>query len=195
MNAPLIAVEGLDGTGKSALADALARRLGAALLTTPDPALRAVRTLVDERWDADARTLFYAGSVLDVGRRAAALAATGTPVVIDRYWATTLAYAVGLGLGEVLAALGVRVPPVWATVYVTAPRPVRVARLNARGASALDREALQRDARIARAYETALARPFSGAVLRVDNGEVPLAASVEAATRALSERRLAAPAA
>ena len=62
----LLVLEGLDGSGKTTLARALADHLGAVPCTTPDPRLRAVRQVVDEALAADplAGPLFYASTVL-----------------------------------------------------------------------------------------------------------------------------------
>ncbi len=95
MRAPFIVVEGLDGTGKSTLAAHLAERLGATLLRTPATELSTVRPVVDEAFAQSpvAAQLFYGATVVLASDRARTLLAQGTPVVIDRYWLSTVVYA------------------------------------------------------------------------------------------------------
>jgi dTMP kinase len=95
MRAPFIVVEGLDGTGKSTLAAHLAERLGATLLRTPATELSTVRPVVDAAFAQSpvAAQLFYGATVVLASDRARTLLAQGTPVVIDRYWLSTVVYA------------------------------------------------------------------------------------------------------
>ena len=88
-----IVLEGLDGVGKSTAAAGLAARLGARLLQTPPPALRAFRGYFDAAAEPGIKRGFYmVGNFLAAEAMAGALAA-GAPVVCDRYFASTRAYA------------------------------------------------------------------------------------------------------
>ncbi len=172
MRAPFLVVEGLDGTGKSTLAAALAAHLGAALLRTPSNELGAVRPVVDAAFAASpvATQLFYGATVVHASDRARALLAQGTPVVIDRYWLSTLVYAAcrdaHVDLGPVEPVL-LR-PDL--TVFVDADERVRRARLAARGMTAADRDSVaQREALRARYLEGLSTCALAGRVLRIDS--------------------------
>ena len=90
-----IVLEGLDGVGKSTTAEALAAALGAALLCTPPPELAPFRPYIDAR--PALRPGYYAtGNVLAAAAAAEALRA-GRHVVLDRFHASTIAYALARG--------------------------------------------------------------------------------------------------
>jgi dTMP kinase len=95
MDAPIIVLEGLDGCGKSTLAALLASALDAQLLSSSAGQLASVRATCDALHGPSglSRQLYYTYAVSLVSEQARGLAATGTPVVIDRYWASTLVYA------------------------------------------------------------------------------------------------------
>jgi len=63
----IIALEGLDGCGKSTLAADLADRFGAVALTTPDASMRPLRDLVDRAPAGPAKWVFYALTVIEGG--------------------------------------------------------------------------------------------------------------------------------
>ncbi|GMV39010.1 MAG: hypothetical protein AMXMBFR64_07260 [Myxococcales bacterium] len=144
MSGRIIVFEGLDGGGKSTLSRGVAEALGATWMTTPPEALREVRGVVDDAlrpW-APAWALFYASTVLAVGREANVLAAQGADVIIDRYWASTEAYAHARGVDGVLTPLRRHVPRVDLCICVTLDAAERARRPWARGPTALDRETL-----------------------------------------------------
>ncbi len=127
----IIVLEGLDGVGKSSACLALARALGAASLSTPTAEVRAFRERFDGAFrDPLARSVAYAATVVEAGRRARQLVQSGRPVVIDRYWLSTLVYA---ERPEALAGLGEAVEAPDLTLYLHAPLALRRARLRARG--------------------------------------------------------------
>lgn len=165
-----IAVEGLDGTGKSTLSRLLADALGAALLRTPPEELALVRPEIDRalRESAVATQLFYAGTVALASLRVRGHLAEGHSVVVDRYWASTVAYgtcrAQHVDLGDVAATL----TPASLTVYLMVDEDARRERLEHRGCTAADRDSLALRERLAVAYERALVGPWSGPVLRLD---------------------------
>jgi dTMP kinase len=111
----LITIEGLDGAGKSTLADALARELGARghgveLLREPGgvEVSERIRALVKDpalAVAARAEALLYAAARAQlVDERLAPLLADGTIVLLDRYVDSSLAYqgaARGLGVEQV----------------------------------------------------------------------------------------------
>jgi dTMP kinase len=133
-----IVVEGLDGVGKTTFSKRLAARLGAVWLTTPPVELRAVREPFDQLFseDIECRQLFYAASVLYMGRVAAKLRAEGRSVVMDRYWSSTAAYSQdsGLALCEVVGML----PAADLTIVLELEEEERQRRIKLRGMSMLD---------------------------------------------------------
>lgn len=153
-----IALEGMDGTGKSTLARALAEALDATLLRTPAEALATVRPIIDAAVapSAVATQLFYASTVALASEEAGAILATGRSVIVDRYWASTVAYAAcrasQVDLGNVARAL--REPDL--TVYLSADEGVRTRRLARRGMSLADRDSIVQRAALRAAYERAL---------------------------------------
>ncbi|RZB39283.1 UMP-CMP kinase 2, mitochondrial-like [Asbolus verrucosus] len=88
---PLIILEGLDGSGKSTVGKKLASRLHAATGCTPPESIKHIRYLFDDH--RELRTAYYA-----LGNYIAALEVAVVlkkrPVVMDRYWHSTAAYAI-----------------------------------------------------------------------------------------------------
>lgn len=87
----LIAIEGLDGTGKSTTVAALAKRLGAEVVHNPP------RSMADQRLQADqlepsARRAWYLAANREAAKQAEAIRAQGQPVVMDRSVASTFAF-------------------------------------------------------------------------------------------------------
>lgn len=146
MKAPFIVIEALDGIGKTTLTRRLAAALGGRALDTPGEALRPVRAGVLDGLGPHqtARCLFYAASVLAVGDDARQLAEAGTPVVIDRYWLSTRAYARARGVTVRLDDIEALVARPDATVLLTLDEAERQRRLRARGTTEADRETLDR---------------------------------------------------
>lgn len=135
----VVAVEGLDGVGKTTLCQNLP---GFVPMATPGAELadarRAMHAFAGD--DPVALQVFYASSVCAVGRKARALAAAGQNLVIDRYWLSTVAYGLVRG-GAELADVGALVPPVDFTVVLVLDEEERQRRLIARGGmTAADQE-------------------------------------------------------
>ena len=151
---PFIAVEGLDGVGKSELVRGLAARLRAAPLRTPPAdapsppcSPGALRPLFDASPPAVARAYYMACNAL-VARAVAALAApppdgaraAAAAAVCDRYWFSTAAYTLAKAGGAR------RHPPAALAWPRDLPRPALVLWLRMGDGAAVDREA----ARLAR---------------------------------------------
>lgn len=90
-----IVFEGLDGSGKSTCARLLADTIDAEYLTTPSPDLRAYREDVIASFAGcqEANQLFYLATVFATSANARDLIGEGRPVVLDRYFLSTQAYA------------------------------------------------------------------------------------------------------
>lgn len=128
----LIVIEGLDGSGKSTLAAALAQRLEACSMSSSLGMLSQVRQVCDQLHGAGglARQLYYTYAVALVSQYAAPFLERGQDVVLDRYVATTLAYARhddpdAPRLDEVLY----RLIPATVTFFLDADAPTRQGRL------------------------------------------------------------------
>jgi dTMP kinase len=169
----LITIEGIDGAGKTTLAAALARELGAELLREPGGVelSERIRSLVKDpalEVDPRAEALLYAAARAQlVAERLRPLLAAGRTVVLDRFVDSSLAYqgaARGLGVPEVRAVndfgTGGLVPDV--TLLLRLDPAAGRARQDDRGESPdrLEREGDPFFAAIARAYdELAQAEP------------------------------------
>lgn len=140
----LIVLEGLDGAGKTTCAKALAAAMDAQYMTTPAPALRSIQPAILDSLGAcqEARQLFYLATVFAAAEHVRTMLATGTSVVMDRYFLSTQVYAEARGARLGLDALGDQLLPATWTVYLDAPLSVRRARLAKRDSTAADRETL-----------------------------------------------------
>lgn len=146
-----IVIEALDGVGKTTLVRELAARLGGIALDTPGSSLRRMSSAILEALgpNQSARCLFYAASVLAQGRRARELADSGTAVVMDRYWGSTVAYARARGATIELESVQSLVPQPDVTILLTLDERERVRRLESRGAlTPADAETLSEDFRV-----------------------------------------------
>jgi dTMP kinase len=174
----LITIEGLDGAGKTTLAQALARELAARgtqveLLREPGgvPASERIRTLVSDpalTVGAPAEALLYAAARAQlVHERLAPLLAAGTLVLLDRFVDSSLAYQ---GAGRQLGVERVRAINLLATAGLQPDRTLLLrispatgrARQSTRALAPdrLEREDTEFFARVAAAYdELARAEP------------------------------------
>ncbi|MFE4960651.1 hypothetical protein ACFRCW_43680 [Streptomyces sp. NPDC056653] len=106
-DAPLFeSLEGLRGTGKSTIAPMLAAAREAVLVPTVPLIYQALRREVDLRDNAEARMCFYLSALFTAADEIRHYLSSGTPVVVESYFARCLATHRALG-----ARLGVRLPP------------------------------------------------------------------------------------
>jgi dTMP kinase len=147
--AGFVAIEGLDGVGKSTVLNKLAERFSGHAMSTPGPALRSSRPAILEAFAHDelAKALFYTASVSSEGRHARSLVERGKWVFMDRYWASTLAYAKARGVSAELELLGKNLIKPDITILLLLDEPDRQQRLLARGATAEDMETFDPDFR------------------------------------------------
>lgn len=145
-NPLFIAVEGLDGCGKSTFARSLADALGAVLLRTPQDLDSATRTTMETHCARSvlARMLFYSATVAAAAVDIRAILASGRSVVIDRYWLSTVVYHRVMGALCQLDEVAKHLPYADFTLFLHAPLEVRASRVRSRGqATEADRWSLQ----------------------------------------------------
>lgn len=186
----LIVVEGLDGAGKTTLSKSLAAALGAEWTTTPGKALRLLREDIELALDGPiAHQLFYAASVVSEANAVAPALARGQDVVVDRYWASTVAYAALRGDGADLRSVERSVRAADVTIFLTLREEVRRSRLLQRGASPGDVATFdtERRERLKRAFVQALRSPLAGWVVGIDVSELDQAGTLRAVLAALAE--------
>ena len=131
-----VVIEGLDWSGKSTLAREVAARLGAEALATPMRTLPAqVRQGAEAMCAGDslARMLFYASTVAAASTFVRARLAEGCPVVMDRYWLSTLSYHLYMGAPAMLREVEATLTPPDLTVFLNVSRATRRQRLVDRG--------------------------------------------------------------
>lgn len=89
-----IVLEGIDGSGKSTTANAIATALKGVALTTPLDKFKNVRSELESIYEDEylARQLFYASTAVSSSNRVANELLTSNCVVIDRYWLSTQVY-------------------------------------------------------------------------------------------------------
>lgn len=89
-----IVIEGLDGTGKSTTAKALAKALGGIALNTPLDKFKDVRPKLEGIYAEEpyGRQLFYASTAVSSSIQVEKELAKASVVVLDRYWLSTQVY-------------------------------------------------------------------------------------------------------
>ncbi|WP_052761240.1 dTMP kinase [Sedimenticola thiotaurini] len=139
-----IAVEGLDGIGKSTLVEQLAREFSGLAMSTPGEALHDSRRVIMNDFSDDelAKALFYAASVSSQGRKARKKVESGKWVFMDRYWASTIAYAKARGVTAELDQLSKSLIQPDLSVLLILNESERQRRLHARGTTVEDIDTL-----------------------------------------------------
>jgi len=139
-----IVLEGLDGVGKSTLARRLANECGYQLMTTPGTQLLPIRSDIINGLGSSqtARALFYAATVQAEGEKARGFNKQGKTVVMDRYRASTIAYAFERGVTIDLNAMLSQAVKPHLSILLTLDETERQNRLKQRGVTAEDIETL-----------------------------------------------------
>ncbi|XP_035529320.1 UMP-CMP kinase 2, mitochondrial [Morone saxatilis] len=94
---PVIVIEGLDATGKTTLTESLRDTLGATLLRSPPQCLSPLRACFDQEPPLIRRAFYALGNYItaeQVGQEG-----MKTPVIVDRFWHSTAAYAIATAVG------------------------------------------------------------------------------------------------
>lgn len=91
-NLKIIAIEGIDGSGKTTIANILSEQLGMLYIKTPDTPFNLIRKYYDESsCDPIIRMHFYIGCLWDVFRKSER-AHGFNGIILDRYTLSTIAY-------------------------------------------------------------------------------------------------------
>lgn len=139
----MVALEGLDGVGKSTLAADLAQALGAESLAMPGmPRTVAHGVFLAIGDDPTSRCLFHASCAHALGLKAREFASRGSNVVIDRYWLSSVAYARARGVTLSFVSVEQAIPAPDLTILVTLNEDERCRRLHIRGPTSVDRETM-----------------------------------------------------
>lgn len=94
---PVIVIEGLDATGKTTLTEALRESLNATLLKSPPQCLAPFRQRFDSEPPLIRRAFYALGNYITaahIGNES-----LRAPVIVDRYWHSTAAYAIATAVG------------------------------------------------------------------------------------------------
>lgn len=144
-----IAIEGMDGVGKTTIVRELANRFSGHAMSTPGEGLAKSRQAVLEALADDelAKALFYMASVSSQGRKAAYLVEQGKWVFMDRYCASTQAYAKARGVKSDFSILFKDMVKPDMTVLLLLDEAERQKRLGHRGSTPEDQETLDPDFR------------------------------------------------
>ena len=94
---PFIVVEGLDGTGKSTLSKNLARYLKGVPMGTPPPSIASIRGHFDKFPQLYRRSFYALGNY--IAAQQVIDHCKTQPVVMDRFWHSTTAYAIATEVG------------------------------------------------------------------------------------------------
>ncbi|XP_078069319.1 UMP-CMP kinase 2, mitochondrial [Mustelus asterias] len=89
---PVIVIEGLDATGKSTLTEALRKSIQATLLKSPPDCIGHLRKTFDAKPPPIRRAFYALGNYITASTIASA--SEKSPVIIDRFWHSTAAYAI-----------------------------------------------------------------------------------------------------
>ncbi|MCT7358260.1 dTMP kinase [Thalassolituus pacificus] len=144
-----IVLEGLDGVGKSTIARRYAQQYGYQLMTTPGKELLPIRTdIINGLGSSEtAKALFYAATVQAEGEKAYKLTESGENILMDRYRASTIAYAQQRGVTLDLSAVLSQAPRPHLSILLVLDEQQRQYRLQQRGTTAEDLETLSPDFR------------------------------------------------
>ncbi|KAK2502927.1 hypothetical protein MC885_012749 [Smutsia gigantea] len=108
---PIIAIEGLDATGKTTVTRSVAESLQAVLLKSPPACVSQWREIFDDEPTIIRRAFYSLGNYIVASE--IAKESTTSPVIIDRYWHSTAAYAIAAEVSGGLQHL----PPAHHPIY------------------------------------------------------------------------------
>ncbi|XP_051000164.1 UMP-CMP kinase 2, mitochondrial [Acomys russatus] len=107
----VVAIEGLDATGKTTVTQSVSESLNAVLLQSPPPCISQWRKIFDDEPTIIRRAFYSLGNYLVASEIAKESAKS--PVIVDRYWHSTATYAIATEVSGGLQYL----PPAHHPVY------------------------------------------------------------------------------
>ncbi|MDD3399600.1 MAG: AAA family ATPase [Methanosarcina sp.] len=128
--------EGLSGSGKTTIAELVAKSLGAEFYKTPAAPFDSIRDAIDVKVCLQARFLFYLAAVAQASSEISEILKQKS-VVCDRYFLTTLCYhqAIGVGMDGISEPFTeILIQPDY-TFLVVCDDEIRLQRLRDRGMS------------------------------------------------------------
>lgn len=146
-----VALEGVDGTGKSTLCAVLSERLGATQYSTPPKKYLTFREKVDKDASPEEHYRFYRDGIHDASNEIASILSVGGKVVSDRYWLSTYTYHQVMGAEVSKDDFKSIVTPTL-TVILSLNKDAQIGRMLCRGMSAGDRRMLDRQQELAMAF-------------------------------------------
>ncbi|KAJ3613820.1 hypothetical protein NHX12_020066 [Muraenolepis orangiensis] len=108
---PVVVIEGLDATGKTTLTQSLREALGASLLRSPPQCLSPWRPCFDREPPLLRRAFYAVGNYITAQQMGQE--ASRAPVIVDRYWHSTAAYAIATAASGPVSSL----PPEGSDLY------------------------------------------------------------------------------
>lgn len=146
-----IALEGVDGTGKSTLSSVLSDRLGAVPYSTPPKKYLTFRERVDKDASAEEHYRFYRDGIYDASNEIQSILSAGGKVVSDRYWLSTYTYHQVMGAEVSMDDFKSVVVPTM-TVILSLSKDVQIGRILHRGMSTGDRRMLAQQQELSMAF-------------------------------------------
>lgn len=152
-----IVIEGIDCSGKTTISKILAEQRGAILYRTPPNNIIAKRDEVDAKASPIEHYHFYLEGIHTASKEIWEFMASGKDVVCDRYWLSTFAYHVVMGVSVSLDDfVGITQPDL--TVLLLVSNDVQVKRFLERGMSTGDRRMINRQLELAKEYKKAITK-------------------------------------
>lgn len=146
-----IALEGVDGSGKSTLCAVLAEKLGAIPYSTPPKKYLAFREQVDKNAPPEEHYKFYRDGIYDASNEISAILANNGKIVSDRYWLSTYTYHQVMGVQVSTDDFRNIIMPT-ITVILSISNDVQIDRILRRGMTTGDRRMLDQQQEIAMAF-------------------------------------------
>ena len=143
-----IALEGVDGSGKSTLCAILAKKLGATPYSTPPKKYLSFRERVDIDASPEEHYRFYRDGIYDASKEIEAIIANNGKVISDRYWLSTYTYHQVMGVQVAINDFSHIIMPT-ITIILSVSNDVQINRIMRRGMTAGDRRMLDRQQEIA----------------------------------------------
>lgn len=144
-----IVLEALDGVGKTTITKNLSMHYNYKALCTPGAKLKPLQqTILTALGESQtARALFYAATVQAEGKKAIDLSRSGQSIIMDRYRASTIAYAKARGVSLELNTILAQAAKPDLTILLSLNEQERIQRLRNRDCNNEDLETLDNNFR------------------------------------------------